>query len=148
MSAIIINSPDSLQRAIGDLRESFAKHHFLRLNIKTGKDRSLDFNAISHVWYEQIARELREDDALGWKSFCKLNFGVPIMRAEDDEFREFYDSSIKQSLSYEQKLTAMKYLPVSSLMTNTQFKAYCDEMQRYFMTLGVRLEFPDAAGVV
>jgi hypothetical protein len=142
MSAMVINSADSLQRALGDLRDMFTQHKFLRVNIKTGKDRSLDFNAISHVWYEQITRELREDDALGWKCFCKLNFAVPIMRAEDAEFREFYDASIKSALSYEQKLAAMKYLPVTSLMTNPQFKKYCDEMQAHFLTLGVRLEFP------
>jgi len=145
MSALIINSPDSLQRAIGDLRDLWNQHKFLRVNVKTGKDRTLDFNAQSHVWYEQLARELREDDAIGWKCFCKLNFAVPIMRAEDAEFREFYDSSIKQSLSYEQKLAAMKYLPVSSLMTNPQFKKYCDEMQKHFLARGVRLEFKDPA---
>lgn len=144
MSALIINSAESLQIALGDLRDLWNQHRYLRLNVKTGKDRTLDFNAQSHVWYEQLARELREDDALGWKAFCKLNFAVPIMRAEDAEFREFYDSSIKQSLSYEQKLAAMKYLPVSSLMTNPQFKKYCDEMQRHFLGRGVRLEFKEA----
>lgn len=142
MSAIVINSSESLQRALGDLRDMWGQHKFLRLNIKTGKDRSLDFNAISHVWYEQIARENKEEDALGWKCFCKLHFAVPIMRAEDAEFRNFYDASIKQSLSYEQKLAAMKYLPVSSLMTNPQFKSYCEAMQSHFATRGILLEFP------
>ncbi len=142
MSTIVINSAESLQKAIGDLREMWGIHKFVRMNLKTGKDRSLDFNAISHVWYEQLARELREDDALGWKCYCKLNFAVPIMRAEDAEFRAFYDGSIKQSFSYEQKLAAMKYFPVSSLMTNPQFKKYCEAMQAHFLTLGVSLEFP------
>lgn len=142
MSAVVINSQESLQRAIGDLREMWDKHKFVRMSLKTGKDRSLDFNAISHVWYAQIARELKEDDELGWKCYCKLNFAVPIMHAEDEEFRNFYDSSIKKSLSYEQKLAAMKYFPVSSLMTNQQFKKYCDAMQLHFLTLGVNLEFP------
>ena len=144
MAALVINSTESLQTAIGVLREAWGRHKFLRLNFKTGKDRSLDFNAISHVWYEQLARELPEEDALGWKCFCKLHFAVPIMRAEDEEFREFYDRSIKAALTHEQKLVAMKYIPVSSLMTNAQFKKYCDEMQKHFLTRGVRLEFPEA----
>ena len=144
MAQLVINSADSLQRALGELREMWGRHKFLRLNIKTGKDRSLDFNAQSHVWYEQLARELPEEDALGWKCFAKLNFAVPIMRAEDSEFRDFYDASIKNALSYEQKLSAMKYLPVTSLMTNPQFKKYCDELQKHFATCGVLLEFKEA----
>lgn len=142
MTTIIINSTDSLQRACGDIRTAFDKHKFLRVTLKTGKDRSLDFNAISHVWYGQLSRELPEDDALGWKSYCKLHFGVPILRAEDEQFRDFYDAAIRTTLSYEQKLSAMKYMPVSSLMTNTQFKKYCEAMQAHFIERSVFLEFP------
>ncbi|WP_136420313.1 hypothetical protein [Herbaspirillum sp. ST 5-3] len=143
MSAIVINSTDSLQRVFGELREMFGKHKFLRLNVKTGKDRSLDQNAISHVWYEQLSRELPEEDALGWKCFCKLYFGVPLMRAEDEEFREFYDAAIKKSLTHEQKLAAMKYLPVTSHMTTAQLSKYLEAMQQHFIKHGVMLEFPE-----
>ena len=145
MSAIVVNSAESLQRALGDLRDMWDQHKYLRVNIKTGKDRSLDQNAISHTWYEQIARELREDDALGWKCFCKLNFGVPLLRAEDAEFRAFYDSALKLSLNYEQKLAAMKYLPVTSLMTKAQLSKYLESMQQHFIGQSVMLEFPVAA---
>ena len=58
MSAITINSEVSLQTFIGDIREQWGKHKFLRVTVKAGKDRSLDQNAISHAWYEQLAREL------------------------------------------------------------------------------------------
>lgn len=143
MNVIVINSDTSLQSAFGLLRELYSKHRFVKVSAKTGKARSLDQNAISHAWYEQIARELREDDALGWKAYCKLNHGVPILRAEDEEFREFYDQSIKPVLTYEQKLTAMKYLPVTSLMTKPQLSAYLEAMQADFARRGVRLEFPE-----
>ena len=127
---------------IGELREEWGHHKFLRVDLKTGKDRSISFNDLSHVWYAQLANELKQDDAINWKCFCKLNFAVPILRSEDEQFRFFYDSSIKSSLTYEQKLQAMKYLPVSSLMTNAQFKKYCETMQEYFAKIGVNLEFP------
>lgn len=142
MTTFILDSQQSLQNFIGEVRDEWNAHKFLRISLKTGKDRTVDFNALSHVWYEQLSRELRDDDALGWKCYCKLNFAVPIMRTEDAEFRAFYDASIKQSLSYEQKLAAMKYLPVSSLMTNPQFKKYCEAMQAHFIKHGVQLEFP------
>lgn len=144
MSAIVINSAESLQRAIGDLRDLWTKHKFLRLDVKAGKDRSLPQNSLTHAWYAQIARELREDDELGWKCYCKLHHGVPILRAEDEEFRETYDSVIKP-LSYEQKLRAMRCWPVTSIMTKEQLSKYAESMQIDFARRGVRLEFPEVA---
>jgi hypothetical protein len=144
MAAIVINSNDSLQRFMGELREMFGKHKFLRLNVKTGKDRTLDQNAISHVWYGQLARELPEEDEKRWKATCKLWFGVPILRAEDDDFREFYDRAIKESLSYEEKLEAMEFVPVTSRMNTAQLSKYLEAMQQHFAKRGVQLEFPEA----
>jgi hypothetical protein len=141
MSEIIINSADSLSTAFGDIRQQYEQHHFVILNVKAGVDRSLPQNSIGHAWYGQLARELREYDALGWKCFCKLNYGVPILRAEDAEFREFYDLSIKHTLSYEQKIAAMKFMPVTSLMTKAQKSKYLETVQAAFAQK-VRLEFP------
>lgn len=140
MSQLVINSDTSLQSVIGALREMYAQHRYVKINAKTGKPRSLDQNAISHAWYEQLARELREEDALGHKCYCKLHFGVPILRAEDDQFREFYDNAIK-GMSYERKLAAMKFLPVTSLMTKLQLSKFLEVMQIDFAQRGVWLEF-------
>ena len=145
MSTLTINSDMSLQEAIGLLREWFGKHKFLRLNVKKGVDRSLSQNAISHVRYAQIARELREENTMGWRCYCKLHHGVPILRAEDTDFREFYDGSLKL-LPYEKKLQAMKFVPVTSIMTTEQLSNYLEEVQQDFRGRGVMLEFPkDAA---
>lgn len=141
MATITVNSLASLQQLLGELRVQWDKYKFLRVSIKTGKDRSLNQNNLTHAWYEQLSRELREDDVIGWKCFCKLHFGVPILRAEDDEFREAYDSVIKP-LSYEKKLLAMKMLPVTSEMTKAQLSTYAEAMQAHFIQQGVRLEFP------
>jgi hypothetical protein len=145
MTAIVVNSAELLQTILGDIREQWAKHHYLRVTIKTGKDRSLDQNAISHAWYEQISRELREDAPDDVKAECKLRFGVPILRAHDEDFREIYDASMKGHLSYEQKLRAMRLLPVTSLMTVQQLSQYLVDMQNHFATRGVMLEFPEDA---
>jgi hypothetical protein len=141
MPSWIINSDVSLQTAIGDIRALYAQHRYVKLSARTGKARSLDQNAISHAWYEQLARELREEDALGWKCYNKLHHGVPILRAEDEEFRQFYDGALK-GLTYEKKLQAMKFLPVTSIMTKPQLSAYLEAMQTDFMACGVMLEFP------
>lgn len=141
---MIINSDTSLQSVIGELREMYRQHRYVKISAKTGKARSLDQNAISHTWYEQIARELREDDALGHKCYCKLHHGVPILRAEDEQFREAYDAVIK-GLTYEQKLIAMRHWPVTSIMTKPQLSKYLEAMQGDFERRGVRLEFPEIA---
>lgn len=138
----IINSDSSLQSFIGLIREMYRVHRYVKATAKTGKARSIDQNSISHAWYEQLARELREDDAIGWKCYCKLHHGVPILRAEDAEFREAYDATIK-GMTYEKKLKAMRLLPVSSLMTKEQLSKYLVEIQADFACKNVRLEFPD-----
>ena len=139
VSTAIINSAESLSRLIGDIRQQWNEHKFLRVTVKTGKARSLDQNALSHLWYEQIANELREDSALGVKAYCKLHFGVPILRVEEEEFRAFYDAGCR-ALPYEQKLKAMRFLPVTSIMTKEQLTQYCDAMQEHYRCRGVWLE--------
>lgn len=141
MSKFVINSDSSLQDAIGSLRELYREHRYVKVTAKIGKARSLDQNAISHTWYEQLARELKEDDALGWKCYCKLHHGVPILRSEDEDFRASYDGTLK-GLTYEQKLLAMRMLPVSSLMTKAQLSKYLESIQADFYRRGVMLEFP------
>lgn len=138
---LTINSDTSLQQAIGDLREAFRTHKFLRVSVKTGKARSLDQNGISHVWYEQVSRELREETPLGVKNFCKLHYGVPILRAENEEFRLQYDTVLKP-LSYDKKLLAMNFLPVTSLMSKDQLSQYLAAMQEAYADR-VQLTFPE-----
>ena len=104
----------------------------------TEKKRSLDQNSISHEWYFQLSKRYPQDDSQGWKRYCKLHFGVPILRADDEEYRVFYDKFIKQ-YSYEDKLKAMDFLPVTSLMKTIQFSKYLERMKEEWNFL----EFPE-----
>ncbi|OYV49304.1 MAG: hypothetical protein B7X10_02015 [Burkholderiales bacterium 21-58-4] len=142
MSIDVINSDESLQRFIGDVREKYQTYHFLRISTKTGQDRSLPQNNLTFGWYDQISRELREDDALGWRCYCKLHHGVPILRAEDADYKESYDAVIKP-LSYENKIIAMRHWPVTSLMTKAQLSKYAEMVQADFYERGVLLSFPE-----
>jgi hypothetical protein len=142
MGEIIVNSAKSLKAAQDELAEMFRVKKFVSFVPKFGKKRSLDQNAISHAWYEQVARELGEEDARGVKRYCKLHFGVPILRAEDADFRAAYNGAILRSLSYEQKLTAMDILPVTSTMTTMQLHKYMLDVQEHYLGRGVELKFP------
>jgi len=102
--------------------------------------RSKSQNDKTHAWYEEIAAVLKDFDAQGWKRYCKLHHGVPILRAEDEEFKAFYDSAMKRSLTYEQKLTAMDFVPVTSIMKKSQLSKYFDAVRDDFFAKGVNLE--------
>lgn len=142
MSALTVTTEIGLQSAIGEIREAFREHGRVVLTYKGGKARSLDQNAISHAWYEQMGREDRQDDARGHRRYCKLHHGVPILRADDADFREAYDAVIRP-LAYELKLVAMDHWPVTSLMTKKQLSAYLEAVQNDYAGRGVRLAFPE-----
>lgn len=145
LEEIYVGNETGLRTATGKLARLYAEHKKLRIAVYEYKPRSLNQNNISHAWYAEIAKQLPEDNASGWKSYCKLHHGIPILRFDDEEFKEFYDGSIKK-LTYEEKLTAMKYLPVTSWMNTTQFTVYLEEVRNDFINRGIVLEYPDEQG--
>ncbi len=134
-------SHEGLQSLLGELRTAFAESNRLTVSWSVAL-RTIDQNALSHALYEQLARELPEYDAKGWKRMCKLHYGVPILRADDEHFREFYDTALKR-LDYERKIAAMEYVPVTSIMSKGQLSRYIADMARSFaVERGVHLELP------
>ena len=143
MTTAIVTTQAKLSAVIGEVRDAFKATGWLRVSWRHEKDRTLQQNALSHAWYEQIAAELREDTAANIKAECKLRYGVTILRAEDAEFRAMYDGALK-AMTYEQKLAVMHYLPITSIMTTTQLSQYLEAVRKAYDGR-VRLEFPDDA---
>jgi hypothetical protein len=106
--------------------------------------RTICQNAIFHSWMQQAEMSLPDDDAQGWKRYCKLHHGVPILRADDEDFRAFYDSALK-GRSYEEKLKAMEYVPVSSIMTRAQKSRFLHAVRDDFESRGVFFDSPHEA---
>lgn len=109
------------------------------------RHRTLDQNSLQHKWHQEAAQQLREGTAEDYRAYCKLHFGVPILRAEEADFREQYDRIIRP-LPYEQKLELMKApidFPVTRLMSVKQKTAFLDEVCRYYMGCGVLLTMPE-----
>lgn len=112
-----------------------------------GRHRSIEQNRLQHLWHHEAATALKDEAAEDKRAYCKLHFGVPILRAESDEFRAQYDAIIRP-LPYEKKLELMKApidFPVTRLMTTEQTTRFLDAVADHYRSLGVRLTMPEAA---
>lgn len=115
----------------------------VRVKIATGQ-RSVSANALSHQWYKDVALQT-SDTPHEVRAFCKLHYGVPILLAESEKFAERYNHAIRVTLTYEQKLSVMDLLDVTSLMSKDQMNRYLNTMQQEYANRGVILETPQDA---
>lgn len=113
------------------------------------EDRSAAQNRLSFLWYNAAADQLKDESASDKRAYCKLHFGVGILKdgtgKNSEKFRDVYDRVIRP-LTYEQKMELMKApidLPVTSLMGVGQFSQYLDAVQAYFSRIGVELPMPE-----
>lgn len=134
----IVHNDIERQRVIEDIRRApLGERPFVVTIERLENRRSLSQNALSFVWYGIIAKGLGIS-VVHARCQCKLMHGVPILRAEDANFRDAYDAAIKP-LSYELKLRAMEIFPVTSLMSVSQLQQYLDDIQRVYAEQGVVL---------
>lgn len=114
------------------------------VNVTKGKDRTIEQNKLQRLWINEAAEQLGDEPAEEKRAYCKLHFGVPILRAESDEFCAAYDKYIRP-LPYETKLAYMAVpldFPVTRLMTTRQTHDYLERMRAHFEGLGVKLTIP------
>ena len=135
-----------LQSTIWPVLQRIDETKVYQVIIKERDNRSLNQNALSHAWYGQIAVEL-DITPLDAKCLSKLLCGVPILRAEEDDFRQDYDALVKHRFSYEEKLRLMKQFPVTSLMSKSQLNQYLEAMKEHWAESGVQLMYPDEVPV-
>lgn len=115
------------------------------VNLTKGKDRSVEQNRLQRLWLREAVEQLQDETIEEKRAYCKLHFGVPILRNESDEFRKAYDRVIRPH-SYEDKLMMMALpldFPVTRLMTQGQKTRYLNDMWIHFTGLGVKLTEPD-----
>ena len=112
-----------------------------------GEERTNPQNRLQQLWHGEAADQLGDETAEQKRAYCKLHFGVPILR-EDDAFKADYDRVIKP-MDYQTKLALMAEpfdFPVTRLMTVKQKKAFLDAIYQHYTGLGVRLSHPDDMG--
>lgn len=117
----------------------------ITVSVSKGGKRSVRQNRLNRLWMGEIA-----DQYEGWtpedaRAYCKLTVGVPILRSENDAFRDRYDEYVRP-LPYETKIALMREpldFPVTRLMTVRQQMKYLDQVQQHFSEKGFVLTDPE-----
>lgn len=107
--------------------------------------RSLEQNRLQRLWINELA-EQGDMTAEEYRAYCKLHFGVPILRHENERFCQLYDKKVKWR-SYADKLEFMAEpfdFPVTRLMTTKQHKQYLDAVYVHYTGLGYKLTDPES----
>lgn len=107
-----------------------------------GRDRSAEQNRLMWLWAQEAADQRGDTTRTEVQQEWKLHHGVPILRAEDPEFRQTYDAAVK-ALPYEKKLALMAYMPITSEFKVPQMVAFLDAVDRQCAQHGIRLTQPD-----
>ena len=115
------------------------------VNISAGGRRTIKQNRLQRLWMNEIHEQLPGESAEHWRGYCKLHFGVPILREADEVFREKYDEHLRP-LPYEAKIACMMVpidFPVTSRMNTKQLTQYLDAVHLHFSAQGVVLTIPE-----
>ena len=121
----------------------------LTVEITAGAHRTDRQNRLSFAWYSDVSKQLGDRTVEDVRAYCKLHFGVPILR-QSDTFRAAYDRLIKPR-PYEERLALMTEpfdFSVTRLMTTAQKTEYLDAMSRHWSAQGVRLTDPEGRDYV
>ena len=115
------------------------------VSVSKGGKRTLQQNKLQRLWINEIAEQLGDQTPEEVRGYCKLTIGVPILRDENEAFRERYDAIVKP-LPYEQKLALMMEpldFPVTRLLSTAQHTRYLDGILKHFSERGIALTIPE-----
>lgn len=142
MAAVVIKSTAGLLLWVAKMA---AAKYPLTLAWTAGEPNRRDKqNKLAQRWFSDIARQTGDMTHEDVRAMCKLHFGVPILRAENEAFCASYDR-VFGYMSYEATLAAIKHLdlPVTRLMNVKQMTSFMDAVQAYWGPKGVRLTDPE-----
>ena len=147
---IPIENEDQRQQVMGLVKGlNLSKPWQVTIEPKPRK-RSIDQNKLQWALYVEAAKMLGDRTTEEVRGECKLTLAVPILRAENETFRERYDAIVKP-LPYEQKLALMMSpldMAVSSLLTKGGGSKYIDAIYKHFAEQGIHLTAMEELGRV
>lgn len=112
-------------------------------DLHNGAPRSIEQNRLQRLWLKE-AEEQGDQTAEEYRGYCKLHFGVPILRRDSEQFAEIYDEVIRPR-DYSDKLRMMMLpfdMAVTRIMTSKQKTEYLNMIKTHFEGLGFKLTQP------
>jgi hypothetical protein len=107
--------------------------------------RTVRQNRLQRKWMQEAAEQLQDETAEEKRAYCKLHFGIVILKTDSEEYAAAYDEIIRP-LPYHQKLKMMMApldYPVTRLMSVKQKSKYLDDVYNHFTGQGVKLTEPE-----
>lgn len=103
---------------------------------RTDRQRRLQF-----LWYRERAKQFGNTPKYEQR-YCKLVFGIPILRCDDDEFNDFYAGTIDH-LEYNRQLVAMDFVEVTRHFSVKQNVEYLNDIENDSIENGCTLTHPE-----
>jgi hypothetical protein len=114
-----------------------------RVNIEDWKGkRGLSSNALSHVWYGQIA-EFISNDAITVKAECKIDHGLPIALNNEESFPALsyiLDKTSFWQMTREQQVILISGISITSKFNAKEISDYMNSLQVFWGSAGLSLE--------
>jgi hypothetical protein len=144
---LVVNGPAKLAECIARLTALYRQHKYVKLTVSTGKDRTLDQNALWFGMYKRAAEMIEAGDAEEVRKLCKLEVGVRILLRDSPDFHATW-FRLFAHLSYEEKLELMgghpvagpEGLPVTRLFDRKQGIEYTERVAAKLRAQGVYLD--------
>lgn len=113
------------------------------IQITKGLPRSDEQNRTFFMWVKEISEQTHV--RIGRvRAELKLRYGIPILRSDNEKFRETYDKFVKHQ-EYDDKVEFIERtdFPVTRLMTTKQFARMLDDIYEAHTSNGIALTDPE-----
>lgn len=140
MPSRVLHSPDQ----VWTLGSAIAKSEDWPVTVTWahGEKRSLSQNGLYHAWMGQIAKATHDDPA-SVKADCHINWGIPIFRAEDEDYAAFIEAALGGKTRKQIKhMIKRGFVPCTSLMSKPILSQYMNAVWREYAP-HVRLMDPE-----
>lgn len=133
---LTINSDRTLEEAIGTLRRMYAAARYVRVTALAGRDRTLDQNRMFFELYTHIGEQLYGGDVEHARAEVKLDYGLPILRRDDEELGALCARTL-DFLARDKQLEFIRHMSVTSDMTRGQARECIDRVMDAYAEQGV-----------
>jgi hypothetical protein len=138
--------PSRLIRTADDMDALFTLLGNMKLPLTVdwvqGADRTAQQNKLMWRWATEAAEQRGDVTADEVQREWKLNHGIPILCEDSEEYRSFCTFTLKR-LTYQQRIGAMRYTPVTSEMKVKQMVRFMDAVERECVEQGIELTQPE-----